>query len=136
VRLREQLIGDQQHENLTVTLASTDQIRGYFLVHSAFVPGITSVYSQLLEDDGVELVRLLVNPMDTDSSELTMPQLIRGLAHRGVVPLAIEALDGTIHVAPSPEQTFIRNQVRAIFALAERSCLTRIAKDTRGATQE
>jgi len=128
VRLREQLMANAPHmqaNKLTVTLASTDQIRGYFLVHSAFVPGITTVYESLLEDDGVELVRLLLQP-DSSHETLTMLQLIEGLAHRGVIPLAIEKTDGAIIVTPAADREFDPQSVRAIFALAERSCLNRL----------
>jgi hypothetical protein len=53
--------GYDEASKLRLTLVSTELIRNYFMVHSAFVPGVTALYEELLSEEGQELVRLLPN---------------------------------------------------------------------------
>ncbi len=110
-----------------VTLVSTDQIRNYFMVHSAFVPGVTAIYEQLLGARGQELVRLPVAPTSSDepaaSVTLTLAEIADALVDRECVPIAIELADQVV-IRPSPQQTFDTASIRAIFAIGESDTLS------------
>ncbi len=97
-----------------VTLVSTEQIRHYFMVHSAFVPGIDDVYAGLLGAKGQDLVRLpLASP-----TMLRMSDARRMLAERGMVALALERADGSVCLNPKLDADC--PDVRAIYAIGSR----------------
>jgi hypothetical protein len=92
-----------------ITLVGTDLVRNYFMVHSAFVPGIHSVYSDLLSARGADLHRL---PLDVEAAETGAMR--RALARRGLVLMAVESHDGRVTVHPSEGRVF---HPRAVFVL-------------------
>ncbi|MFK7989323.1 MAG: hypothetical protein AB8I08_25115 [Sandaracinaceae bacterium] len=96
-----------------ITLVSTEQVRNYFMVHSAFVPGINEVYAQILGGHGQDLVRL---PLAGKGS-VQMRSVRHHLAQRQMVALGLELEDGEVVLNPAPDTTF-RN-ARAVFAIGE-----------------
>lgn len=96
-----------------VTLVSTEQIRNYFMVHSAFVPGINEVYSQLLGERGQDLVRL---PLREDRP-VRMTDVRRALAARGMIALGFEREDGEVVLNPPAREPYA--DVRAVFAIGD-----------------
>jgi hypothetical protein len=112
---------------LRLTLLSTDQIRNYFMVHSAFVPGLIAIYESLLGARGQELVRLdvdanelrgAVRPERDDPRDAVEPAALeRALGHRGAIPFAVELDDGT--VITHPRRPIPSRRIRAVFAIAE-----------------
>ncbi|EYF04683.1 hypothetical protein [Chondromyces apiculatus] len=110
-------------EGLRVTLISTERIKNYFMVHSAFVPGVTSLYDEILGEEGQEIVRL--DPAREDlagtpaGARLGFGGLLEALAPRGLIPVALEHEDGRVMLNPPPQLAFSLRQIRAVFALAE-----------------
>ncbi len=103
----------REREAPQLTLVSTEQIRHYFMVHSAFVPGIDDVYAGLLGTRGQDLVRL---PLDTPST-LRMRETRLRLAERAMIPLAFEQIDGSVCLNPEPDEPY--TDVSAIYAVAD-----------------
>jgi hypothetical protein len=103
---------------LRLTLVSTDQIRNYFMVHSAFVPGVTEVYDRLLGSRDQEIVRLDV-PGGWTAAPMRFRELVAALGPREAIPIAVEFASGTVRANPKPHETFDASQVRAVIAIAE-----------------
>ncbi len=82
-----------------ITLVSTEQVRNYFMVHSAFVPGISAVYAQLLGQVGQDLIRL---PIEA-GGPIRVDALAEELRRRRLIPLGIERGDEMV-VNPRPDQ--------------------------------
>lgn len=93
--------GFQSAEQLKLTLVSTEQIKNYFLVHSAFVPGVASIYDELLQERGQEIVRLAVPPVL--SGVCGFEDLRAAFAEVPCVPIAVETKRG-VELLPSPEE--------------------------------
>ncbi len=96
-----------------VTLVSTEQIRNYFMVHRAFVPGIDDVYSQLLGEVGQDLVRL---PVET-SRGVSLADCAESLTQRRMIPLGLELEDGQVLVNPPPDR--VVENVVGVFTIGE-----------------
>jgi hypothetical protein len=119
--------------DLRLTLVSTERIKNYFMVHSAFVPGVTGLYDEILNEDGQEIIRLdldkhLAERLDQDVNFEQIREIFSG---RKVIPIALERHAGKrrgtqdarhdfeIVLNPDPEQTFHLSEIHAIYALAE-----------------
>lgn len=96
-----------------VTLVSTEQVRNYFMVHSAFVPGINTVYGQLLGEVGQDLVRLPLPEPRT----LSLGQAASTLAERRFIPLGLETRSGEIHLNSDADERIA--EVVGVFAIGE-----------------
>lgn len=83
-----------------VTLVSTEQIRNYFMVHSAFVPGIGAVYGQLLGEVGQDLVEL---PVRTERA-VTLARCAAALRERRLIPLGFQTADGDVRLNPPSDE--------------------------------
>jgi len=131
--------------DLRLTLISTERIKNYFMVHSAFVPGVTGLYDEILAEDGQEIVRL-----DLDwhlakhlTNEVSFDHIREVFATRQVIPMALEihapnvpresSEDPYQHepvqivLNPEPDRLFALSEIRAIYALAESRDLEEIA---------
>lgn len=107
-------------DQLRLTLVSTELIRNYFMVHSAFVPGVTLLYDELLSERGQDLVRLSYEHCGREQElDITFPQLHKVLMERQALLLAIELLDGRVVVNPLPHEAFKLRNVRAVFAIMD-----------------
>ena len=96
---------------------STERILNYFMVHSAFVPGVTAIYERLLGSRGQELVRLPLTPSE-DARSVSFAELRDALATRSCVPIGVETAAG-LQVNPGPGESFARRELVAVYALAE-----------------
>lgn len=96
-----------------VTLVSTEQIRNYFMVHSAFVPGIMDVYAQLLGAIGQDLVRL---PLEAEGA-VTLEQCAVALSDRRMIPLGFERESGEVILNPRHDVEV--DDVVGVFAIGE-----------------
>ncbi len=103
---------------LRLTLVSTERIRNYFMVHSAFVPGVTSLYDKLLGARGQEIVRLEV-PEGGTGAPVTLAALQEALVPRGAIPFALVLDDDTVRMSPPAHEPIDPATVRGIFALAD-----------------
>ncbi|MGE0791847.1 MAG: hypothetical protein AB7S26_39600 [Sandaracinaceae bacterium] len=94
-----------------ITLVSTEQVRNYFMVHSAFVPMINEVYAQLLGRVGQDLVRL---PFD-EPCRVEIAALSARLADSRMIPLAFEREDD---VVVNPDVGVTYDGVTGVLAIA------------------
>ncbi|HSO00696.1 MAG TPA: hypothetical protein VLS89_20530 [Candidatus Nanopelagicales bacterium] len=106
-------------ERLRLTLISTERIKNYFMVHSAFVPGVTSLYEEILGEDGQEIVRLEPAGDGDPGEALDFDALREALAPRLLLPVALELVDGSVLLRPDPRASFAIAEIRAVYALAE-----------------
>ncbi|MEZ4248840.1 MAG: hypothetical protein R3B99_11430 [Polyangiales bacterium] len=103
---------------------STARLTRYFLVHSAFVPGVTSVYDELLEPRGRALVRLPLTPREDDVRAMTFDQIVEAFLPHGCLPLALEVrTESGVEVLVNPPRTlrFERRVLGAVFAIGDRT---------------
>lgn len=119
--------------DLRLSLVSTERIKNYFMVHSAFVPGVAGLYDEILGERGQEFVRLdlckaLTQPLP---ERVHFDQIRDVFAAHEVIPIALErrvhkghhahqTADGIeIVLNPTPQQTFEISDIRAVYAIAE-----------------
>lgn len=129
-----QRCGFASADDLRLTLVSTERIKNYFMVHSAFVPGVTRLYDEILAEDGQEIVRLDLdkNLADHLDNQVTFNQIREVFATRQILPIALEIHTYTdtepnkapkdhveIVLNPPPERLFPLAVIRAIYAIAE-----------------
>lgn len=110
---------------------STERLTRYFLVHSAFVPGVSAIYDALLSPRGDSLVRIPLRPRPDDARGLTFDSLVETFAPLGCLPVAVEVItkDGEdVLVNPARELRLERRVVSAIFAVADRSRLEELLR--------
>jgi len=105
-------------ERFEVTLLSTQQIRNYFMVHSAFVPGATAIYGQLLGSRGQELVYLPLDPDSMPEDRVAVGALRDALTPRACIPIALLTHDG-LDVNPRAEKVVSCASLRGIFCVAD-----------------
>ncbi|WP_437687371.1 hypothetical protein [Sorangium sp. So ce176] len=108
-------------DRLRLSLVSTERIKNYFMVHSAFVPGVTTLYEELLGEGGQDLVRIEARPSgaaERARDAVGFDDLRAALEPRGAVPVALERDDGTVLLNPEPGSTLEAARIRAVYALA------------------
>ncbi|MDC3958153.1 ion transporter [Polyangium jinanense] len=113
---------------LRLSLVSTDRIKNYFMVHSAFVPGVTALYDEILGEYGQEIVRLEPGEHAAGAKgTVRFDELREALASRQVIPIAIErrAVDEharerlEVLLNPPRDRVFALSEIVALYALAE-----------------
>ena len=110
--------GFASESDLRLTLVSTDTIKNYFMVHSAFVPGVTQIYEHLLEERGQEIVRMRFDP-PPGITHTTMRALQRALLPMGAVAIAVEMQDRGVILAPSVDRRIPANEITGVYVLAD-----------------
>ncbi len=120
--------------DLRLTLVSTERIKNYFMVHSAFVPGVTGLYDEMLGEDGQEIIRLDLDKHLAKKLEqkVHFEQIREAFASRKVIPIALERHKIKKHGAvskpteeieivlnPEPHRTFALSEIHAVYAIAE-----------------
>jgi hypothetical protein len=103
---------------LKLTLVSTDTIKNYFMVHSAFVPGVNAIYDELLQERGQEIVWLALSPV-TGVERATPRELTAALATRTAIVIALELADGTVRLAPPPDVAVELAQIRGLYVVVD-----------------
>jgi hypothetical protein len=89
------------------------------MVHSAFVPGVTAIYDELLGEGGQEIIRLELDERAAfERKTIGFEDLRRALAERGCIPLAIELDGGSVHLNPPKGERFAASTIAAIYAIA------------------
>ncbi len=110
---------------------STERLTRYFLVHSAFVPGVSAIYDALLSARGESLVRIPFASRPDDVRGLTFDALIETFAPLGCLPVAVEVSTPSgeeVLVNPPRELRLERRVVASVFALADRSRLEELLR--------
>lgn len=108
--------GDEK--DLRLTLIAKETIKSYFMVHSAFVPGVSDIYSRLLEERGQDIVRFPLVTGPTTPPSITFRHLCQALLPREAIPIGLETVHGTV-LGPAPDRVFAAADVRGIYAIAE-----------------
>lgn len=131
--------GFKTASSLRLSLVSTERIKNYFMVHSAFVPGVTALYDEILGEDGQEIVRIEPSVGGIGDARVCFGELRAAFAPRQVIPIAIERAredeDGheklDVLLNPAPDESFSLGEIKAVYALAESRDLEE--PETRGA---
>jgi hypothetical protein len=110
--------GFSSPSDLRLTLVSTDTIKNYFMVHSAFVPGVTQLYESLLEERGQEIVRVRFTP-PAGLSSTTMLALQKTLAPLGGIAFALEVRGVGVVLAPDAHRSFAVKDVTGVYVVAD-----------------
>ncbi|WP_437875606.1 hypothetical protein [Sorangium sp. So ce513] len=108
-------------DRLRLSLVSTERIKNYFMVHSAFVPGVTTLYEELLGEGGQDLLRIEARPpgaAEQAHGPIGFNELREALEPRGVIPVALELDDGAVLLNPEPGSAPPAARIRAVYALA------------------
>lgn len=104
------------HHGMRLTPVSADRIKHYFMVHSAFVPGVGQIYDELLGEYGQDLMRL--DPMDI-TGVVTYHELREILAPRRMIPIAIELESSTMRLHPQWDEKIDLSQLKALIVLGD-----------------
>ena len=119
------LLRNCKDKSLRVTLVSTDQIKEYFLVRSAFVPGVTAIYGELLSRAGQAMIRLQPPERLCDGlrGELRFADVREALLPRGIIPLALQLAPqdkepAALRLNPGPHEVFPASRLSGIYAIA------------------
>lgn len=116
--------GFERESDLRLTLVSTGTIKNYFMVHSAFVPGVTRVYEELLEERGQEIVRLAFRP-PSGLQHTTMHAIQQALEPLGAIAFALERADREVILAPPPSLPHATSDIVGVYVIADQAPLAR-----------
>lgn len=116
--------GFARDQDVELTLLSTERLRNYFLVHSAFVPGVTDIYETLLDERGQEIVRLDASKNLSEGVNVGFFEIATALRARGVFAIALELTDGRMLLNPPVYDTFRLSEIRAVFAIGDSAKLS------------
>ena len=119
-RLEEELerrrCGFAEDRAFRVTLLSTDRLKNYFMVHSAFVPGVLGLYEALLRPAGQTILRL---DLAAGPGAFTLGDIADHLAGTDCLPLGVERRTGEVVLQPPIDKAFPAGEVAAIFILGD-----------------
>ncbi len=105
--------------DVELTLLGTQRLRNYFLVHSAFVPGVTDIYERMLDEQGQEIVRLDIAEGDSVGTSVGFCDLMTSLSELGVLPVALELSTGEVLLNPPVNRRFSLDEISALFVIAD-----------------
>lgn len=128
-RVRGSRCGFGADDALRLTLVSTDLLRSYFMVHSAFVPGVARTYDELLDIGGQEIARLELAPaaepsgpldrtVEGTSERVGFGDVLEVLAPSRAIPIAIHHRERGVLLNPPPTERFEAKDLVAVFVIA------------------
>jgi hypothetical protein len=103
---------------LKLTLIAKETIKSYFMVHSAFVPGVSEIYDELLEERGQDIARLPFVRTPDVPDVVTLRDLARVLLPRQAIPIAVETTTST-WLAPAPNRPIPTTELRGVYCVIE-----------------
>jgi hypothetical protein len=107
-------------DRLKLTLISTDQIKNYFMVHSAFVPGVTGLYEEMLAEEKQDIVRFELGERgEAGDGSIAFSDVCNAFRARACIALGLDLANGTVVVNPPPEKLFPVEQIAGVYALTE-----------------
>lgn len=109
-------IGPAVARHVRLTTLSTERIKSFFMVHSAFVPAVIEIYDELLSEHGNEFLRF---DWPGGEGHVVYAELVRALHDRRVVPLGIELDGGRVVVGPEPRSEIDLSRLTGVFAIGD-----------------
>jgi hypothetical protein len=107
-------------DDLRLTLIARETIKSYFMVHSSFVPGVSAIYDELLEERGQDIVRFA---WSGGGGGVIWADIVEVLRRRGAIAVALERRDRTVSLALAPETVIAAADIAGIYAVAEGATL-------------
>lgn len=105
-------------DDLRLTLIARETIKSYFMVHSSFVPGVSAIYDELLEERGQDVVRFVWRS-GADDGTVTWGGVVEVLRRRGAIAIALERRDRSVTLALGPDELISVADIAGIYAIAE-----------------
>jgi hypothetical protein len=110
--------GFADSQALKLTLIAKETIKSYFMVHSAFVPGVAEIYDELLEERGQDIARLPFVPSPEVPEQITLRDLNRALLPRQAIAIAVETSHGT-WLSPPADRPLPTRDLRGIYCVVD-----------------
>jgi hypothetical protein len=107
--------------DLRVTRVSTEELKSYFMVQGALVPGVVELYESLLAAPGQELVCLPVRSPDTTA--IPFGAIRAALTAKRCLPIAIELRDGRLESNPRHDRQVRPAELASIYCIANAEAL-------------
>ncbi|MBI2571164.1 MAG: hypothetical protein HYV63_29515 [Candidatus Schekmanbacteria bacterium] len=103
---------------VTFTSISTEQLRNYFMVHSAFVPGVMSLFEELLGAGSQQLSRLELPDAAPDLT-VTAAALFEAVARFPCLPIGVESRSGSVSINPPPAAPLRLAEQAAVYVVTD-----------------
>lgn len=108
-------------DDLRLTLIARETIKSYFMVHSSFVPGVSEIYDELLEERGQDVVRFRWSGAP---GPVRWGAIVEALRRRGAIAIAVERRDRSVALGMAPDDTFAGDELAGVYGIAESALLT------------
>ena len=102
--------------DLRLTLIAKETIKSYFMVHASFVPGVSDVYDELLEERGQDMVRFT---WKGHGGPVRWSTIVEALRRRGALAVALELQGGGVITGVAADRSFDANDIAGVYAVAE-----------------
>jgi hypothetical protein len=109
--------GFAHDDDLRLTLIAKETITAYFMVHAAFVPGVSAIYDELLEERGQDVVRFGIST--TARGTTTWAAIGHAMQQRRAVAIGLQRRDGRVVLAPAPTTMLDLAELSGVYAIAE-----------------
>jgi hypothetical protein len=113
--------GFAHDDDLRLTLIAKETIKAYFMVHAAFVPGVSAIYDELLEERGQDVVRFGIAV--AARGRTTWGAVCAALNRRCAVAIGLQRRDGQVVLAPAPATVLDLADLSGVYAVAETQTL-------------
>jgi hypothetical protein len=110
--------GFSTSDGLRLTLIARETVKSYFMVHSSFVPGVSAIYDELLEERGQDIVRF-VWAADAQQRTVAWGDIAATLRRRGAIAVALERHDRSVAVGLEVDAAIATADIAGVYAVAE-----------------
>ncbi len=110
--------GFSTSDGLRLTLIARETVKSYFMVHSSFVPGVSAIYDELLEERGQDIVRF-VWAADAQQPTVAWGDIAAALRRRGAIAVALERHDRSVAVGLEVDAAIATADIAGVYAVAE-----------------
>jgi hypothetical protein len=107
-------------DDLRLTLIARETIKSYFMVHSSFVPGVSAIYDELLEERGQDVVRFVWRGTE---GTVSWGGIVEALRRRGAIAIALERRDRSVALGLGPDAVIPAADIAGVYAVAESAAL-------------
>jgi hypothetical protein len=109
--------GFAHDDDLRLTLIAKETIKAYFMVHAAFVPGVSAIYDELLEERGQDVVRFGISTAARGTT--TWGAICNAMQRRRAVAIGLQRRDGRVVLAPTPATSLDLRELSGVYAIAK-----------------